>query len=88
MDDLHEQATNAIGVECGFATSPERRQMRELLVVPLCVEAKKTVGWKMKLQYSITHMLTGIGMGSLSCARYGSLIVDSGRGSRDLRGNC
>jgi len=47
VDDLHEYATNAIGVVYGFPTLPERRQMRELLVVPLCVEAEKIVGWKM-----------------------------------------
>jgi hypothetical protein len=46
VDDLREQATNAIGVVCGFPTSLERRQMRELLVMPLCVEAKEIVGWK------------------------------------------
>jgi len=43
VDDLHEHATNVIGVVCGFPTSPERRQMRELLVVPPCVETENVM---------------------------------------------
>jgi len=40
---LYERATNEIGVVCGFPTSPERRKMRELLVVPPCVETENVM---------------------------------------------